>query len=287
MPTSSASVFSATRGPAMLLALTAWLVGTPLAAQRRPLIGSGTGHARGTLRAVSVGPARAVILVTLAVDPGWHVSWRNPGETGLPTRLAWRLPAGVRAVRETWPVPVIAHTDVGATHTLAGEIPWLVEFAVDGGSGADRPIQLTIRYGVCRNVCIPEQLIVRGVLPGGASVVPPPVTATLRARLAADGGTIAARRHGQSELCLERLPGSWSGSGIEMVADSGRNLDAALPVTKRAGVPAGPWLVRLPVGGVLRSAIDTVLLVQGTRGLSVPLDFRAPVRRCGGRRGPA
>lgn len=287
MPSSSASVLGATRVPAVLLALVAWLMATPLAAQPRPLIGSGTVHARGTLQAVSVGPTRAAILVTLAVDPGWHVSWRNPGETGLPTRLDWSLPAGVRAVRETWPVPVIAHTDVGATHTLEGEIPWLVEFAVDGESGADRPIQLTIRYGVCRNVCIPEQLTVRGVLPGGASVVPPPVTAKLRARLAADGGTIAARRRGLSELCLDRLPESWSGSGIEMVADSGRNLDAALPVTRRAGASAGPWLVRLPAGGVLRSAIDTVLLVQGARGLSVPLDFRAPVRRCGGRRGPA
>src|SRR5262250_2054351 len=31
--------------------------------------------------------ARVGVLFTL--DPGWHVYWRNPGEAGLPTRLAF------------------------------------------------------------------------------------------------------------------------------------------------------------------------------------------------------
>ncbi|MDZ7631112.1 MAG: protein-disulfide reductase DsbD family protein [Gemmatimonadaceae bacterium] len=150
------------------LLMTALAVGAPLSplhAQPRALIGSGTRHARATIETIAVTRGAAELLVTLHVDPGWHVSWRNPGETGLPTRLSWSLPAGVRAIGETWPVPVISHTPVGATHTLEGSVPWLVRLGVDSASAVDRLIGLTVRYGVCREVCIPEQLTVQGVLP--------------------------------------------------------------------------------------------------------------------------
>lgn len=271
------------------LALVSFSTGSSAGAQlrSRPQIGNGIAHARATLRAVSVSDRRATMLVTLAVDPGWHVSWRNPGETGLPTRLAWRLPSGVRVRRETWPVPVIARTDVGATHTLEGEIPWLVEFTLDDGAVADRAVQLTIRYGVCRDVCIPEQLTVSGVVPGRPSLALAPVPAVLRQRLVTDHPPIAARRRVPAELCLERLPPGIGGTGFEIVADSGRDLDAALPVAARGEGASGPTRVSLPAGGVLRIAVDTVLLVQGARGVSVPLDFRAPAPRCGARQGPA
>ena len=30
-------------------------------------------------------------------QPHWHTYWRNPGDSGLPTELTWKLPAGVSA----------------------------------------------------------------------------------------------------------------------------------------------------------------------------------------------
>src|SRR3974390_1419563 len=39
------------------------------------------------------------IALRLAIAPGWHTYWRNPGDSGLPTTLAWQLPAGVSAGR--------------------------------------------------------------------------------------------------------------------------------------------------------------------------------------------
>ena len=31
------------------------------------------------------------------IRPKWHTYWKNPGESGLPTEIAWTLPAGAKA----------------------------------------------------------------------------------------------------------------------------------------------------------------------------------------------
>ena len=41
----------------------------------------------------------------LKMDPHWHTYWRNPGESGEPTRVTWELPAGITAGDIQWPVP--------------------------------------------------------------------------------------------------------------------------------------------------------------------------------------
>jgi hypothetical protein len=252
-------------------------------AQPKPLIGNGVKHAHARIDAIDMRGNRARVLVTLAVDPGWHVSWRNPGETGLPTRLSWSLPPGVRVAEETWPVPLITHTPVGDTHTLEGEVPWLVEFRVDSASTVDRLIGLTLRYGVCRDVCIPEQLAVQGVLPARsgprAGVVPPAQQARLSVPL---GAPLAARRLSPTQLCLEQVPLRSAGALPEVVADSGLGLDATLRLTagRRRGTTVA--LATIPATAELRTG-SRVLFVRGTAGVSAALDFGRPAPHCAAR----
>ena len=41
----------------------------------------------------SIAPGTTLWLdVRLAVKPGWHVYWQNPGDSGLPTAIDWKLP---------------------------------------------------------------------------------------------------------------------------------------------------------------------------------------------------
>ena len=39
----------------------------------------------------------------LTHQPEWHTYWKNPGDSGLPTRLEWVLPAGLQASDIAWP----------------------------------------------------------------------------------------------------------------------------------------------------------------------------------------
>ena len=43
--------------------------------------------------------------LSITHQPEWHTYWKNPGDSGLPTELAWTLPAGLSAGEIAWPLP--------------------------------------------------------------------------------------------------------------------------------------------------------------------------------------
>jgi thiol:disulfide interchange protein DsbD len=43
--------------------------------------------------------------VLFHVEPKWHIYWRNPGDSGLPTNLKFKLPEGFEASAVYWPTP--------------------------------------------------------------------------------------------------------------------------------------------------------------------------------------
>ena len=42
----------------------------------------------------------------IRLDPGWHVYWKNPGDSGMPPTLAWTLPEGYSAGEMQFPAPI-------------------------------------------------------------------------------------------------------------------------------------------------------------------------------------
>src|SRR5690349_10440439 len=55
--------------------------------------------------AASIAPGGTVwVDLHLEVEPGWHVYWQNPGDSGLPTAIDWKLPSGFSAGPIRWPV---------------------------------------------------------------------------------------------------------------------------------------------------------------------------------------
>ena len=43
--------------------------------------------------------------IRLEMEKGWHTYWRNPGDSGLPTRVKWDLPPGLHGRRDPVAVP--------------------------------------------------------------------------------------------------------------------------------------------------------------------------------------
>jgi len=57
----------------------------------------------------------------LQMDPEWHTYWKNPGDSGLPTRIRWTLPAGFEAGPIAWPSPERFATGPLASYGYDGE----------------------------------------------------------------------------------------------------------------------------------------------------------------------
>src|SRR6266496_1429111 len=71
------------------------------------------------------------VALRLAIDKGWHTYWRNPGDSGLPTTLAWKLPPGVLAGPIEWPTPKALPAGPLVNYGYEGEVLHLVELTTD------------------------------------------------------------------------------------------------------------------------------------------------------------
>src|SRR5258707_124404 len=65
----------------------------------------------------------------LEVKPGWHVYWQNPGDSGLPTTIDWRLPPGFSAGHIVWPAPEHFVQNGIGNYGYAGTVRLLVPIA--------------------------------------------------------------------------------------------------------------------------------------------------------------
>src|ERR1700685_4419029 len=40
------------------------------------------------------------------IEPGWHIYWKYSGDSGIPTKIEWQLPAGFTVGDLRWPLPI-------------------------------------------------------------------------------------------------------------------------------------------------------------------------------------
>ena len=102
----------------------------------------------------------------IAHQPGWHTYWKNAGDSGLPTELAWSLPAGISSGDIAWPVPrkipVGNLANYGYEHTVLLPVPLTVapDFKPPvalAGAPRTRRRGSRPRGWCCRKECIPEE----------------------------------------------------------------------------------------------------------------------------------
>ena len=97
------------------------------------------------------------VAVHLKMAPGWHSYWRNPGETGLPTRIAWTLPKGVTAGTIHWPVPQRFRSGTIVDYGYAGAVTLLVPLTVAPGAGTATGVATAhVSWLLCAQMCIPQ-----------------------------------------------------------------------------------------------------------------------------------
>jgi thiol:disulfide interchange protein len=106
----------------------------------------------------SLAPASTLwVDLHLAIKPGWHVYWRNPGDSGLPTAIDWRLPPGFSAGSIRWPVPErFVQSGIG-NYGYAGAADLLVPITVprEVATGDAAVLAADASWLACAEICIP------------------------------------------------------------------------------------------------------------------------------------
>ena len=94
----------------------------------------------------------------LKIIDHWHTYWRNPGDSGLPTKLTWSLPAGITASPIEWPYPKRLPLGPLMNFGYDGEVLHLVTLQTSTGlkTGQNVTLNAKAEWLVCSDVCIPE-----------------------------------------------------------------------------------------------------------------------------------
>jgi len=106
----------------------------------------------------SYAPGQALkVSLRLRHQPGWHSYYKDPGDAGLPTTLAWKLPEGVSAGPIEWPAPERFTAPGGlACQGYTGDLSLPVVIKV--GPGFHLPqlhLSAHATWLACSQVCIP------------------------------------------------------------------------------------------------------------------------------------
>ncbi len=119
----------------------------------------------------SVGPGQVFwVALTLDIRDGWHTYWRNPGDSGEATQLAWQLPAGFSAGEIVWTTPHRFDIAPLVNYGYAKHAAHLVQITAPKDLKAGAPLALNAKASwlVCSDVCIPEDTNLQLTLPASA-----------------------------------------------------------------------------------------------------------------------
>lgn len=92
-----------------------------------------------------------------ALEPGWHVYWINPGDSGEPPRVEWELPTGFSAEPLQWPAPRRINDYQVVDYGYEDELVLLTRMRAPPSAAGSADVKASVRWAVCREVCIADR----------------------------------------------------------------------------------------------------------------------------------
>jgi DsbC/DsbD-like thiol-disulfide interchange protein/cytochrome c biogenesis protein CcdA len=99
------------------------------------------------------GPSSTTIGIRFVLQPGWHIYWKNPGDSGAAPKFIFSADGG-RVGDLQWPyparLPFMHLTNLGYTDEVIFPLP------LEPQPGTTLRVEATLEWLVCQDICIPE-----------------------------------------------------------------------------------------------------------------------------------
>jgi thiol:disulfide interchange protein len=213
----------------------------------------------------------------LRVKPGWHIYWQNPGDSGLPTAIDWKLPPGFAAGQILWPVPEhFAQNGIG-NYGYAGSADLLVPITAPENIAPGQTALLTAEASwlACSDICIPGNASLSLRFPVATQLAAPdpavaplfrrarerlPIPAPFETRFAADASAFRLL------VPASALTGLHNPTGIFFPVTESLIDAAAEPRVDRHAEGLEILLRKASAGTAAPATLDGVLSLRGAEG---------------------
>ena len=149
------------------------------------------------------------VALRFKIEPGWHIYWRNPGDSGQEPRVKWSLPPNWRVDEIRWPAPKVL-SEAGITTFVYEKEVFLLATIHPRGRQSIAKLGAEVSWLVCSDVCLPESKCLAGSIPSAMhSVLGPAAPAIdqvgqMLPRRGTERGVASVKSHG-IELAIDGL----------------------------------------------------------------------------------
>lgn len=118
------------------------------------------------LMAGEVKNGRLTLGVKVAMDEGWHIYWRDPGEAGMPTALDWSGSENFTSAETFWPPPERFSEYGILTNGYKGEAVLPVKGKIPNHT-LPSSLKLKFSAAICKEICVPLEASLALLIPPG------------------------------------------------------------------------------------------------------------------------
>jgi DsbC/DsbD-like thiol-disulfide interchange protein len=92
----------------------------------------------------------------IKIEEGWHVYWKNPGDSGMPVRLKWQDSGHLQFGDIEWPYPATFREGHLVTYGYKEEAVLFVPFFIDEDAAPGTySSEVRLEFLVCKEICLP------------------------------------------------------------------------------------------------------------------------------------
>jgi DsbC/DsbD-like thiol-disulfide interchange protein len=116
----------------------------------------------------SIEPGRGFNLgLHFQLEKGWHIYWANPGDSGEPPRVEWKMPRGITAEEIEWPTPHRLGTSTIVDYGYEDAVTLIVPVRTETNLAVQQSAQIgaQVKVLVCREMCVPGKAQLSLTLP--------------------------------------------------------------------------------------------------------------------------
>ena len=142
------------------------------------------------------------IALQFDIEPGWHIYWTNPGDSGEPTAVQWNLPEGWKVVDLRFPTPHAIEAGGLTNYGYENKVTLIARLMPPANFSADK-VNLSgeASYLICKEACVPGSRKFSLTMPGptvepdafrlALSDLPKPYQRTVQAKYVGETLTIS------------------------------------------------------------------------------------------------